>query len=67
MREVCRKALQAKGIKFEVFNNDLHWKVGSVNFYPTSGKWRDESTDEIGEGYKSLLNTLSQNQSMLNI
>lgn len=58
MREVCRKAFQSKGIEFESFNQDLHWKIGSVNFYPTTGKWRDESTDQTGDGYKELIKYL---------
>lgn len=58
MREVCRKAFQAKGIEWESLNQDLHWKIGPVNFYPTTGKWRDESTDEVGEGYKDLIKYL---------
>lgn len=58
MKEVCKKALEAKGIEWKSFNNDLHWKIGSVNFYPTTGKWRDESTEETGEGYKDLIKYL---------
>lgn len=58
IRETARRALNDKGISFTSFNNDYHWKIGSVNFYPTTGKWRDESTEKIGDGYKDLIKYL---------
>lgn len=54
----CAKALASNGIAWKSFNNNLHWKIGPVNFYPTTGKWRDESTDEVGDGYKELIKYL---------
>lgn len=58
MKEESSKALLEKGIDFEVFNNGLHWKIGSVNFYPTTGKWRDELTEKSGHGHKELIKYL---------
>ncbi len=67
----ARKILNAKGIKFDSFNNDLHWKIGTVNFYPTTLKWRDDITVDdcvnkknikhnYGTGLKELIEYLRQ-------
>ncbi len=58
-RNEARNALKAKGIVFESFNQDLHWKIGCVNFYPTTGLWKDEETDVEGHGYKDLIKYLA--------
>lgn len=58
-RNEARQALTEKGIEFRSLNNDLHWVVGTINFYPTTGKWFDfENTGINGDGYKSLLRHL---------
>jgi len=58
-REEARQALTTKGIEFKSLNNDLHWVIGTINFYPTTGKWCDfENTSINGDGYKSLLRHL---------
>lgn len=58
-REEARKALTAKGIVFQSFNDDYHWKIGTVNFYPTTGLFRDEANDHQDSGYKALIKYLN--------
>lgn len=57
-RREARRILVKNGICFDSLNNDLHWKIGSVNFFPTTGLWRDESNEEQGNGVKSLISYL---------
>jgi hypothetical protein len=54
-REKARKALNARNIEFESFNDDLHWKIGNIDFYPTSGYWDDRSNGQTGHGHESLI------------
>jgi len=42
-------------ITWESFNNNLHWKIGKINFFPTTQRWNDEDTGERAKGLESLL------------
>lgn len=53
-------ALEAAGIDFRTFNNGVHFKIGSINFYPTTGKWFDEVTEDKGVGIDDLISLLSK-------
>lgn len=52
-------ALEYAGIEFKIYNNGVHFKIGSINFYPTTGKWFDEVTKDKGVGIDSLISLLS--------
>lgn len=54
-RECARKILNSKGIKFESLNNDLHWKIGTMNFYPTTLRWNDNYRNINGFGLNEML------------
>ena len=55
-RRIAKVDLQQAGISYVSLNNDLHWKIGtSINFFPTTGRWRDEVKDETGQGTRSLI------------
>jgi len=58
-RENCRKILDKLKVSYESLNNDTHWKMGTVNFFPTTLKWFDEYTQERGEGINELLKHIS--------
>lgn len=54
-RRIAKNELTNAGIKYESLNNDLHWKIGTVNFFPTTQRWTDEFNDESGQGLKSFI------------
>lgn len=58
-RENSRKILNSKGIKFESLNNDLHWQIGTMAFYPTTLRWNDNFKNVNGIGLKEMLIELS--------
>lgn len=59
MREKARKSLTANGIEFKSNNNDLQWTIGTINYYPTTGKWLYFDASGIeGHGYKDLIKHL---------
>lgn len=54
------KAFKAAKISFEKLNNGIHWKIGSINFYPTTHKWFDETTGDRGRGLKEVVDFLKK-------
>ena len=44
-RQRASNVLKSKGISWESLNNDTHWKIGKINFFPTTGLW---VSDTIG-------------------
>ena len=62
----AKKVLEAANIKWESFNNDLHWKIGEMDFFPTTGKWRHiKPNAEIqGEGVMQLVEHLRNKHPM---
>ncbi len=57
-REHARKVLNIANIKWESFNNDNHWKIGSIDFWPTTLKWIDNYKNEKGNGVSQLVEHL---------
>lgn len=57
-RENARKILNAKSINFESLNNDLHWKIGTMDFYPTTLRWNDSFKNINGIGIKEMIKEL---------
>lgn len=51
----AREEFSKAGIYYSSFNDGLHWKIGSINFYPTTHKWHNEMTEERGIGIKDAL------------
>lgn len=43
-------AFTKANLQFTSFNEGMHWKIGPVNYYPTTMKWFDEELDEHGFG-----------------
>lgn len=42
-------------LQFTSFNEGMHWKIGTVNYYPTTMKWFDEELDEHGFGVSECI------------
>lgn len=38
--EVGMKMIKDSGIDYEVFNNGYHVKIGNIDYYPSTGKYR---------------------------
>ena len=64
-RRIAKDELLKAGIKYQSLNNDLHWKVGSINFFPTTGRWTDEQKNESGQGLKSFIRYIKINYGMI--
>ena len=65
-REESRKYLTNAGIVFESFNKDLHWKIGSIDFFPTTLKWIDNDNDIKGIGWHILVEHIKKKESVRN-
>ncbi len=57
-RDNARQILKEKGIKFESLNNDFHWKIGTMDFYPTTLRWNDNFKNVNGIGLKEMIKEL---------
>lgn len=44
------KSFKDAKIPYTSLNNDMHWKVIDVDFWPTSLKWQDLKSDKKGVG-----------------
>lgn len=55
---IALEALRVANIKYDSFNNDLHWKIGSIDFWPTSLKWNDNYKNTKGQGVFQLIEHL---------
>lgn len=54
-RNEARKRLTAAGLDWKSFNNDCHWKINEVDFWPTTHKWLCPLTGEVEYGIKELI------------
>lgn len=61
-RRLAKAELNDRGIKYQSFNNDLHWKVGVVDFFPTTGRWSNNITDESGQGLRSFIRYITKEE-----
>ncbi len=48
-----REILTDHRIKWESFNNDYHWKIGKIDYFPSTLKWI--SGEDRGIGIEELL------------
>ena len=55
-RQRARNVLTSKGITWHTFNNDTHWKIGTIDFWPTTNKWIDNKNGLLKEGLEELVN-----------
>lgn len=53
----ARLKLEKAGIEHQEFNNGIHFKIGKIDFWPTTGKWMD-GVDE-GRGIQELIKRIN--------
>lgn len=54
-REQMREILLSSGIVWESLNDDMHWKIGDINFFPTTEKWNVLKKDIYSKGVMDLI------------
>ena len=59
----ARILLQNNNIEFESFNNDFHWKIGKIDFYPTTLNWIDNNRNYSSHGTLELVEYIKINLS----
>lgn len=66
-KEEIRKLFIKEGIKYQSFNNDFHWKIGHINFYPTTELWQSDNIGgDKGRGVDSLIRFLKYRTTIIN-
>ena len=63
-REHAREVLKKANIDWQSFNKDNHWKIGKIDFYPTTLRWIDTDTELSSEGVFQLVEHLRTNYPM---
>ena len=59
LKIVASQSLIKAGINWQEFNNGYHWKIGHINFYPTTGLWQSDNIGgDKGRGIDSLIRLL---------
>lgn len=54
--ERARKSLTKAGVEWKEFNDSYHFKIGKLDFWPSTGKWI--SGNDEGRGLDELLRFL---------
>jgi hypothetical protein len=65
-REQARKTLTNAGLDWQSFNDDNHWKVNGIDFWPTTHKWLCPDTQEVQLGIKEFIDYIRPKESKLN-
>lgn len=50
--------LKRSGIPFQTMKGSVHYKIGKWNFWPSTGKFWNEETDQKGRGVFNLINKI---------
>lgn len=69
---VNTQSLIKAGIKWVEYNNGLQYKIGNIDFYPTTGKWiqnfKGVKDDIFGQGIDTLIpHIISQSEPFQNV
>lgn len=56
IKKEAAMALFKAGIKWESLNNDNHWRINEIDFWPTTDKWLCPLTGETEYGVENLIN-----------
>lgn len=51
----AERLLKAAGFEWKSFNNGYHWKIGDLDFYPSTHRWEDRKKDFHGYGLKEFI------------
>ena len=61
LKIAASQSLLRAGIRYEELNNGYHWKIGHINFYPTTGLWQSDNIGgDKGRGIDSLIRLLKK-------
>jgi hypothetical protein len=59
LKILASQSLIKAGINWTEYNNGLHYKIGNIDFYPTTGKWirnyKGTKDDIFGQGVETLI------------
>ncbi len=53
--ENARKIFTTESLFWLEYNNGYHFKVGTYDYWPTTGKWQDDKRNVQGIGIRSFL------------
>lgn len=67
IRKDAAKALLNAGLKWKSFNNDTHWRVNEIDYWPTTDKWLCPLTGEIVYGIENLIKYIKVKSSQIGI
>lgn len=66
MKIVATQCLIKNGIRWKELNNGYHFKIGHINFYPTTGLWQSDNIGgDKGRGIDSLIRLLKKNNPII--
>jgi predicted Zn-ribbon and HTH transcriptional regulator len=51
----AEKLFKAAGFTWQSFNNNYHWRVAGIDFFPTTERWFDTKNDFHGQGVKEFI------------
>lgn len=54
-RAEAERLFKAAEFKWESFNDNLHWRVEGIEFYPTTWKWFDQKNEFKDHGIENLI------------
>lgn len=60
LRKESAEALNKANISWESLNNDTHWKIGKIDFWPTTGKWACAETSLDGYDVDGMIKHINR-------
>lgn len=60
LKEQAINNLAYEGIKYTEHNNGYHFRIGKIDFFPTTGKWLDIDNDIKGNSVSSLISYIKK-------
>ena len=62
---ISKESFKEAKIPYNSFNNDLHWKIMDIDYWPTTLKWQDLKENIKGIGNKECIDYIKNKYPMM--
>ena len=62
---ISKESFKEAKIPYHSFNNDMHWKIMDIDYWPTTLKWQDLKENKKGIGNKECIDYIKNKYPML--
>ena len=62
---ISKESFKEAKITYNSFNNDMHWKIMDIDYWPTTLKWQDLKENKKGIGNKECIDYIKNKYPMM--